>query len=105
MIYKFARHDVPPYNLESRYFALHSKLERGEKLNRAEKNDVVDQLLTNSYSRVGIPIGGWMIDMRKWLTRFWVKVKNYGIVEVYAFDRTSIRKHYGRHNVVEIIAA
>ena len=48
-------------------------------------------------------IGGWKFLTREYCKRFWVKVKYYGIIQVFAPDRTSIRAAYGKHNVIEIV--
>ena len=47
-------------------------------------------------------IGGWRFLLRDYLRQFWVKTKNYGIIEVWALNRTDIRKEY-RSEVVKIV--
>ena len=107
MIYKFVKHDVPELESLSESFParIHKKLEEREELTREEKNRLVIGLRTNAHSKVGIPLQGWMFDFREWLTEYWVRVKDYGILSVYALDKTSIREcgHFqGIKKIVEI---
>lgn len=48
-----------------------------------------------------IKIGGWCFHMRPYLKRFWVKLREYGINEYYALNKTDIRKRFGSY-VIEI---
>lgn len=45
---------------------------------------------------------GWAIPFYEYMRRFWVKTKYRGIVEMYALNKTDIRKKL-KSNVVEII--
>ena len=56
-------------------------------------------LMKNGYFR----IGGWQFSIKEYCKKYWVKVKYYGIIEVYSPDKTSIRNTYGKHNVFQII--
>lgn len=47
-------------------------------------------------------IGGWAFRYAEYLRKFWVKTRYYGILEVYALNKTDIRKEYG-HNVIKIV--
>ena len=48
-------------------------------------------------------LGGWMFITKEYCKRYWANIKHYGILQVYAPDKTSIRTAYGKHNVIEII--
>lgn len=47
-------------------------------------------------------IGGWAFMYAEYLRKFWVKTRYYGIIEVYAMNKTDIRKEYGRE-VIKIV--
>lgn len=47
-------------------------------------------------------LGGWAFRYAEYLRKFWVKTRYYGIIEVYAMNKTDIRKEYGRE-VIKII--
>ena len=48
-------------------------------------------------------IGGWRFPYADYLRQFWVKTKYYGIIEVWALNKTDIRKHYtGVSKIVEV---
>jgi hypothetical protein len=46
-------------------------------------------------------ISGWAIPYSEYMRRFWVKTKYYGIIEMYALNKTDIRKEL-KSNVIEI---
>lgn len=41
-------------------------------------------------------VGGWAFRYAEYLRKFWVKTKYYGILEIYALNKTDIRKEYGK---------
>lgn len=45
---------------------------------------------------------GWSIPFAEYMRRFWVKTKYYGIIEMYALNKTDIRKEL-KSNVIEIM--
>lgn len=49
-----------------------------------------------------IKYGGWCFVLRPYLKRYWVKLKQYGINEYYALNKTDIRKLF-KNYVIEII--
>ena len=93
MIYKFAKWDIKPLEtFEASFpFKTHAKLENGGELTREEKNHLFEALSTSSYSRQGVPLGGWMFDFSQWLKMYFVQDKYGGIVQYYAPDKTAIR--------------
>lgn len=101
--YKFVKWDVPDLDFlkDSQIYHL---WEKRNKLTRAEKDYLFRELNTNSYSRTGVPMSGWMFPFTEILRRFLVKIKYYGWSEVHAPDKTSIRDFY-RSQIVEIISA
>jgi hypothetical protein len=91
-IYKFVKWEVQPLETlrDSFEFKVHEKTSKGIKLTREEKNRLTRELLGNTYSRLGVPLRGWMFDFRDCLRRFWVKDAG-GMREVFAPDKTAIR--------------
>lgn len=91
-IYKFVKWEVQPLETlrDSFEFKVHEKASKRIKLTREEKNRLTRELLSNTYSRLGVPLRGWMFDFRDCLRRFWVKDAG-GMREVFAPDKTSIR--------------
>ena len=45
---------------------------------------------------------GWCIPYHQYLRRFWVKTKYYGIIEMYALNKTDIRKEL-KSQVIQIV--
>jgi len=45
---------------------------------------------------------GWCVPYAEYMRRFWVKTKYYGIIEMYALNKTDIRKELKSHNIIEI---
>lgn len=89
MIYKFVRHDIEPlekYKAGYRYI-LHEKLVNGEEITREDKN-----YLVFPSSEPTSKLMGYAYDYREFLRKFWVKTEFYGILEVWAWDKTAIRK-------------
>jgi len=107
MIFKFVNWDVPELKelKGSKAYKVYEKLNKGIKLSREEKDWVFEKLQTNSYSKTGIPLMGWMFDLSEFLKEYWVELEyyDYGIVKVYSLDKTSIRNYYGSYNVLKIV--
>lgn len=103
--YKFVSWDVRPLETLNacKVYSLKEKINNGGKLNRDEKNWITEQVNSNTYSKVGVPLQGWMFSFSDVLQRY--LVNQYGHwQEYYACDKTSLRNYlYGRVN--EIIAA
>jgi hypothetical protein len=95
--YKFVDWDVEPLETlqNTEVYKLKTKLLSGEKLNRAEKDQLYYMLHNNSYSTRNVPLRGWMFNFEPWLNRYWVKSGYGDITEVYAPDKTCIRKNWG----------
>ena len=72
------------------------KINAGEALTRDEKNFITNAVNHNSFFKQSIPVAGWAFDFSEVLKRF--VIKQYGQWhEVYAIDKTAIRKTtYGR---------
>jgi len=99
--YKFAKGDVEP--LETlKGDTIYTLYEKRYKLTQKEKDILFAELQTNSYSRKGIPRAGWMFPFEEILKSYIVKIKYYGFQEVFAANKTSIRKYYKSH-CLEII--
>lgn len=48
-------------------------------------------------------LGGWQFSIKEYCKRYWAEIKHWGIVNVYAPDRTTIRNVFGKHNVIKIV--
>lgn len=102
---KFVQWDVPPLeNLRnSKVYLLRVKLNRGERMNREEKNWLCEAVNSNTFFRTAVPLQGYRFDFFDVLKKY--LVNQYGQwTEYYAPDRTSLRAYlYGRINqIVEI---
>jgi len=76
--------DSFPYQLKEKVIA-------GKKLTGKEKHILFAELRNNSYSKVGIPLQGWMFDFSDILKPFYVEYTYGNIEKVYAPDKMSIR--------------
>lgn len=87
-VYKFVSWEVDPLDKQKdlNHYKLLEKLNEGKTLTRAEKNS----LNLNEYCGVKRYLG-YAFDFRPFLKTFWVKLRNRGIEEVYAFDKTHVR--------------
>ena len=102
---KFVQWDVEPLDRlsGSKVYLLRLKLNRGERMNREEKNWLCEAVNSNTYFRTAVPLQGYRFDFFDVLKKY--LVNQYGQwSEYYAPDRTSLRAYlYGRINqIVEI---
>lgn len=102
---KFVTWEIEPLETlcHSKVYLLRTKLNRGERMSRDEKNWLADAVNTNTYFRTSVPLMGWRFDFLDVLKKY--LVNRYGKwSEYYAPDRTSLRAClYGRINqIVEI---
>lgn len=102
---KFVNWDIPALETlrGSKVFALRTKLNNGEKMNRQEKNWLTEQVNHNSYFKRGVPLQGWRFDFSDVLRAF--VVNQYGHwAEYNATDKTALRNMlYGRiDQIVEV---
>ena len=102
---KFVVWEVP--NLEnlqdSKVYGLRAKLNKGEKLNREEKDWLTRAVNSNTYFKSAVPLQGWRFDFSDILRTF--LVNQYGHWSEYkATDKTGLRRYlYGRINsIVEL---
>lgn len=49
-----------------------------------------------------IKCGGWCFNVRPFLRRYWVKLRQYGICEYFALNKTDIRRRFNSY-VLEIV--
>jgi hypothetical protein len=95
---KFVSHDVPELQTLrfSKAYQLREKLNKGEKMDRIEKNWLAEAVNRNTYFKTAVPLGGYRFGFEDVLKTF--LVKQYGSWSEYnAPDRTSLRKIvYGR---------
>ncbi|MES2267075.1 MAG: molybdenum ABC transporter ATP-binding protein [Bacteroidota bacterium] len=103
---KFVRHDVP--ELQSLQYAkvyvLREKLNKGEKMNRAEKNWLAEAVNRNAYFKRAVPLQGYRFGFEDVLKTY--LVKQYDSWHEYnAPDKTSLRTIvYGKiDQIAEII--
>lgn len=62
-----------------------------------KSNDYVT--LRNGYFR----IGGWQFDITDYCRTYWVSTRYYGIIQLYAPDKTTIRGTLGNREVRKIV--
>lgn len=94
--YKFVRWDAAPLE-EVKQNSVIKAFEEYENGNKSALKKL--HLVMNDPS---IKIGGWCFAVRPFLRRFWVKLKQYGICEYFALNKTDIRKKFGSY-VIEVI--
>lgn len=103
--YKFVQWEVPALETlqNSKVYQLREKLNKGEQLDRAEKNWITEKVNNNAYFKSAIPLQGYCFDFADILKRFWVKQYSH-IQEYRAIDKTALRTFiYGRiDSIVEI---
>ena len=94
--YKFVSWDVPPVEkcFCSRVPAALLEYDKGNKKPLKE--------LHIATSNPVYKISGWAFPYDEYMRRFWVKTKYYGIVEMYAMNKTDIRKEL-KSNAIEIL--
>ena len=102
---KFVSWEVPTLETleNSKAYALRVKLNKGEKMDRAEKDWLAENVKNNSYFRTAVPLRGYRFDFSDVLHKY--LVNQYGQwSEYYAPDKTSLRNAlYGTINkIVEI---
>lgn len=95
---KFVRHDVPELEAlkYAKVYQLREKLNKGEKMNRAEKNWIAEAVNRNAYFKRAVPLQGYRFGFEDFLKTY--VVKQYGSWHEYnAPDKTSLRSIvYGR---------
>jgi hypothetical protein len=102
---KFVSWDISPLETleNSKAYLLRVKLNKGEKMDRTEKNWLAENVRSNCYFRTAVPLQGYRFDFADVLNKY--IVNQYGSwSEYYAPDKTSLRAVlYGRINqIVEI---
>lgn len=95
---KFVRHDVP--GLQSLQYAkvylLREKLNKGEKMNRAEKNWLAEAVNRNAFFKRAVPLQGYRFGFEDVLKTYIVKQYDHW-QEYNAPDKTSLKTIvYGR---------
>ena len=50
-----------------------------------------------------VKIGGWAFSLREFCRVYWVKVRHYGIMELYAPNKSAIYDVLGRYHVLKIV--
>ncbi|AKK71891.1 molybdenum ABC transporter ATP-binding protein [Chryseobacterium gallinarum] len=95
---KFVRHEVPELETLkfSKVYQLREKLNKGDKLNRAEKNWLAEAVNRNVFFKRAVPLQGYRFGFEDVLKTY--IVKQYGSWQEYnAPDKTSLRSIvYGR---------
>lgn len=102
---RFASHDIPELQTlrNSKVYLLREKLNKGEKLQRAEKDWIAQNINNNAFFKNAVPLMGYRFDFSDILRKF--LVKQYGNWHEYnAPDKTSLRSFiFGRiDKIVEI---
>ena len=89
---KFVRQDVPELATlqNAKVYLLREKLNKGDKLNRAEKNWLAEAVNRNAYFKRAVPLMGYRFGFEDVLKSY--IVKQYGSwAEYNAPDKTSLR--------------
>jgi hypothetical protein len=95
---KFVRHDVPELATlqNAKVYLLREKLNKGDKLNRAEKNWLAEAVNRNAYFKRAVPLMGYRFGFEDVLKSYIVKQYS-SWAEYNAPDKTSLRSIiYGR---------
>lgn len=50
-----------------------------------------------------VRIGGWEFSFREYCHRYWVKTRHWGILELWAPDKTTIRNALGSYHTIKIV--
>lgn len=99
---KFVTWDVSELNRlkSSKTYQLREKLNKGEKLNRTEKNWITEKVNSNTYFKKAIPLMGYRFDFSDVLKTF--LVLQYDQWREYnAIDKTSLRTFlYGKITLI-----
>lgn len=93
--YKFVSWDVPPVEKVLAEI-LPQALQEYDNGNKQPLKDLHIATQTPVYK-----CAGWAIPYYEYMRRYWVKTKYYGIIEMYALNKTDIRKEL-KSNVIEI---
>lgn len=89
---KFVTWDVKPLESlkNSKAYELRDKLNRGERMNRIERNWLAERVNSSTYFKQSVPVLGWRFDFSDVLKKF--LVNQYGEwSEYFAPDKTSLR--------------
>lgn len=95
---KFVSHEIPELETlkSSKVYQLREKLNKGERLSRAEKNWIAEAVNRNAFFKKAIPLMGYRFEFEDILKAY--VVKQYDSWQEYnATDKTSLRSFiYGR---------
>ena len=103
-VYKFVSHEISPVeeNSESFIYQAREKLNSGVDLTKEEKRTIFNATYNqNGAKNVGLKLMGWMFLFPEIMKKYWVKTKYYGILEIFAPDKTAIRKEIGQ--IIKIV--
>lgn len=94
--YKFTQWDAIPIEEAKQHRTIQAveEYEHGNKKPLKDLHVVLDDPC--------IKCGGWCFVLRPYLKRYWVKLRQYGINEYYAMNKTDIRKRFNSY-VIEIV--
>ncbi len=93
--YKFVKWDIDPLEKlkETEVYKMREKVLAGKTLTRKEKDSLYEMLKDNSYSRIGVPLQGWMFDFSNILKSYFVEYNGGYICRTCAPDKMSIRNN------------
>jgi len=102
--YKFVSHEISPVEnyKDAKVYQLLVKANRGT-LSKEEK-DILIEMLHSHAEKCCIKLMGWKYNFRSFLRRFYVKTDYYGVQEMFAFNKTQIRKYltFGMGHIYDI---
>lgn len=92
MYYKFSSYGVSEDQIKkTRAYEIHEMLENGVKWCKIPEELKIAFYTDNNGT---VKSGGWCFDFSRLFKCYWVKVKYYGIIQIYAPNKTYIRQHY-----------
>lgn len=104
--YKFVKWGIVELDSlsETMPYQLKNEVLLGRRLTREKKDILFKALITNAYSKTGIPLQGWMFTFGEILHAYYVEFRHGGhIQKFYAPDKMSIRKELrGIHRIQKV---
>lgn len=87
--------------LKSRVAVAIAACENGDK--NAIKEYYKEYAMLETLRNPVVKVGGWAFSLREFCRAFWVKTRYYGIMELYAPNKSAIYSVLGRYHVLKIV--
>ena len=79
------------------------KINKGEKLTKEERYIITEEVNRSTYFRTAVAVRGWRVPFEDVLNKYLFKTKDGFWFEVYACDKTSLRKYFSYQGVSKIV--